>query len=85
MQQNADTVRQDACGTKAGDRAADQHDRHAGRDGRDDGPGRKYAEPCQQRSLAAELVASRAGGDDQAGEDHHVGVDDPQQIRGRRL
>ena len=33
-----------------------------------------------QRALAAEAVAERAGGEEQAGEDERVGVDDPLQL-----
>src|SRR5205085_984618 len=37
----------------------------------------------RERALAAEAVAERAGGEQQAREDEHVGVDDPLQLRRR--
>ena len=71
------------------ERAADAHqrpggDQHVGGGG-DGGQGRAGAEHQQaegQRPAAAEAVAERAGGEQQAGEDEHVGVDDPLQRGG---
>ena len=37
-----------------------------------------------RQPVAAEAVAEAAGGEQQAGEDEHVGVDDPLQLAGRR-
>ena len=48
-------------------------------------PRPKTARPKVERALAAEAVAERAGGQQQAGEDEHVGVDDPLQLRARRV
>ena len=43
-------------------------------------PRPKMARPMVSAALAAEAVAERAGGEQQAGEDEHVGVDDPLQL-----
>jgi hypothetical protein len=39
----------------------------------------------RQRALATEPVAERAGGQQHSGEQQHVDVDDPLQLRGRRV
>ena len=44
-------------------------------------PRPKMARPIVSAALAAESVAERAGGEQQAGEDEHVRVDDPLQLR----
>ena len=44
-------------------------------------PRPKMASPMRERALAAEAIAEGAGGEQQAGEDEHVGVDDPLQLR----
>jgi hypothetical protein len=40
----------------------------------------EHQQAGEQDTLAAEAVTHRTGGDDQAGEQHDVGVDDPQQL-----
>ena len=45
----------------------------------------KIASPGLERALAPEAVAERAHGQEQAGEDEQVGVDDPLQRRVRRV
>jgi hypothetical protein len=42
----------------------------------------KTSEPSLSARLRPEAVTERAGGQEQAGEDEHVGVDDPLQLRG---
>jgi hypothetical protein len=43
-------------------------------------PGPEQEEADLQRPLAAEAVADRTGGQEQAGEDEHVAVEDPLQV-----
>ena len=45
-------------------------------------PRPKTTQAERQRALAPEAVAERAGGQQHAGEDEHVDVDDPLQLRG---
>ncbi len=58
----------------------DQHPR-AGGDRRGGGTGAEDQQAERQRAPAAEAVAERAGGEQQAGEHEHVGVHDPLELR----
>ena len=57
----------------------DQHLRRGGERGQA-GAEAEDGEADREAALAAEAVAERAGGEQQAGEDEHVGVDDPLQL-----
>ena len=58
---------------------------HRSRGGRERRPDEEPDQAELQRALAAEAVADRAGGEQQAGEHERVGRDDPLELRRRRV
>ncbi len=62
----------------------DQHFR-AARECRDDRSGGERGGADQQQAPPADAIAQRAHGDQEAGHQEAVDVDDPQQLRGRRI
>ena len=64
----------------------DHDERGRGADeGGDRRSGAEHEQADHQRAAAAELVAHRARGEQQAGEHQRVGVDDPLQLAGARV
>lgn len=71
--------------TQATHDAPHQHHGDTRRQGGHGGTGGEHHQARQQDPFAAEPVAHRTGGDDEAREDDDVGIHDPQQARGVRV
>ncbi len=85
VQQHGEGVRQHQRRTDSGGRAARQHHRHRRGRRRQHRANGEDAEAGHQDALATEPVTRGARRDHQTREEHHVRVDDPQQLRRRGM